>query len=132
MIGPRHILVGIGLLLIASLGLTGRDAQAQQTQSNGGTIDFDRQIRPILSENCFACHGPDEQQRKAKLRLDTRDGATGNLRGGGHAIVAGKPDESELLARILSTDEAERMPPAKTKKRLTPQQTELLRQWIEV
>jgi hypothetical protein len=130
MIGPRHILVGIGLLLIASLGLTGRDAQAQQTQSNGGTIDFDRQIRPILSENCFACHGPDEQQRKAKLRLDTRDGATGNLRGGGHAIVAGKPDESELLARILSTDEAERMPPAKTQKRLTAAQIDLLRQWI--
>jgi hypothetical protein len=94
------------------------------------TIDFDRQIRPILSENCFTCHGPDEQQRKAKLRLDTRDGATGKLRGSGHAIVPGKPADSEILARILSADEAERMPPAKTQKRLTPAQIELLRQWI--
>jgi hypothetical protein len=94
-------------------------------------IDFDRQIRPILSENCYTCHGPDEGQRKAKLRLDTRDGALARLRRGGHAVVPGKPAESELLARVLADDPSERMPPERTKKRLTPPQIELLKRWIE-
>jgi hypothetical protein len=105
-------------------------AQIPPAKNPGPAIDFNRQIRPILSENCFTCHGPDEAQRKAKLRLDTRDSAVGKLRGGGHAIVPGKPADSEVIARILSTDEAERMPPAKTMKRLTPEQIDLLRRWI--
>jgi hypothetical protein len=132
MLGLRCRFVGAGLLVIAVL-CGSRWLQAQDvpgTTKRGTAIDFDRQIRPILSENCFTCHGPDEQQRKAKLRLDTRDGAIGALRGGRHAIVPGKLAESELLARIASEDEAERMPPAKTKKRLTPQQIELVRAWI--
>src|SRR6266478_5389634 len=105
-----------------------QEPPAKQTDT---PIDFNRQIRPILSENCFICHGPDEQQRKAKLRLDTRDGILGKLRGKGHVVVPGKPAESELLARVLSNDDDERMPPTKTKKRLTTQQIDLLRQWIE-
>jgi hypothetical protein len=94
-------------------------------------IDFNRQIRPILSENCFVCHGPDESQRKAKLRLDTRAGALAKLRGGGHAIVPGKAGDSELVSRILANDATERMPPAKTNKRLTASQIDLLKRWIE-
>jgi mono/diheme cytochrome c family protein len=93
-------------------------------------IDFARQIRPILSENCFRCHGPDIQERKAKLRLDTRQGAFRKLRSGGYAIVAGNPARSELLARITAEDPSERMPPAKANKHLTPQQIDLIRRWI--
>ena len=86
----------------------------------GGPIEFNRDIRPILSENCFVCHGPDEGQRKAKLRLDTRDGGIAKLRGGGQAIVPGKASESKLIQRILAEDAAERMPPVKSNKTLTP------------
>ena len=133
MIRLRRSIVGLAPLVGGVILLAGQapPAPSQPAKTAAAPIDFNRQIRPILSENCFLCHGPDEQQRKAKLRLDTRAGAVGKLRGSGHAIVPGKPAESELLARILSADEAERMPPAKTKKRLTPQQIELLRQWIE-
>jgi hypothetical protein len=98
----------------------------------GGTaIDFSRQIRPILSENCFRCHGPDEKERKAKLRLDLKEGAFGTLRGGGHAIVAGKSAESALIERITAADPSDRMPPAKSNKHLTSAQIELLRRWID-
>ena len=70
-------------------------------------IDFNRDVRPILSDNCFACHGFDASSRKAKLRLDTREGATAEV------IVPGKPDQSELIARIRSSDPDEMMPPAR-------------------
>src|SRR5215510_2583491 len=99
--------------------------------SDGTAVDFSKQIRPILSDNCFQCHGPDESQRKAKLRLDTRQGAFAKLRGGGLAIVPGKPAESKLVERICAEDPDDRMPPARTNKKLTAQQIELLKQWIE-
>jgi hypothetical protein len=101
---------------------------AQEKQS---VIDFNRDVRPILSENCFVCHGPDEGQRKAKLRLDTRDGAIAKLRSGSHAIVPGKVTDSELMRRLLTDDAAERMPPAKTNKKLTAKQIDTLKTWIE-
>lgn len=94
------------------------------------TISYDRDIRPILADNCFACHGPDAQQRKAKLRLDSRTGALAELRSGGHAIVPSKPDESVLLERITEENAARRMPPKKSGKHLTPAQIDLLRRWI--
>ncbi len=93
-------------------------------------IDFNREIRPILSENCFSCHGPDEEARKAKLRLDTREGATA-VKDDVAAVVPGKPGVSELLIRVASDDPEEVMPPPKTHKRVTPAQRALLRQWIE-
>ena len=78
-------------------------------------VDFNRDIRPILSQNCFQCHGPDAAARKADLRLDQRGAAIADL--GGYApIVPGKSAESEIIARILDTDPQEKMPPAKTKK----------------
>jgi hypothetical protein len=127
---PLRRCIACSIVLVATIAIAALRTSAQQPASSAPPIDFNRQIRPILSENCFTCHGPDEHERKAKLRLDTRDGATAKLRGGGRAVIPGKPNESELLARILATDEAERMPPVKTKKQVTPQQAELLRQWI--
>ena len=94
-------------------------------------MNFAREIRPILSDNCFACHGPDDQKRKAKLRLDTKEGAFGKLEGGGLAIVSGKPDESDLIFRIESDDPDLRMPPQKSGKQLTAGQIAVLRRWIE-
>ncbi|MCZ6806556.1 MAG: hypothetical protein O7F08_06355, partial [Deltaproteobacteria bacterium] len=92
-------------------------------------ISFNRDIRPILAENCFQCHGPDARARKAKLRLDTRAGATAD-RNGLAAVVPSDADGSLLIQRITSGEEASRMPPAETGKALTPQQQELLRRWI--
>jgi len=86
-------------------------------------VSFKRDIRPILSDNCFYCHGPDGNHREADLRLDTQEGAL-------TAIEAGKPDESELLRRLVSHDLDERMPPPKSNKQLTAEQINLLRQWI--
>src|SRR5262245_6133761 len=91
-------------------------------------VDFQRDVRPILADNCFKCHGPDEKARKGKLRLDVRDAA---LKGGrsGPAIVPGK-DASELLKRVVSAEPTEVMPPTTTGKKLTPAQVDILRRWI--
>lgn len=93
------------------------------------TIQFNRDIRPILSENCFHCHGQDANHREAKLRLDVRDDATRD-RDGFFVIAPGKPEESELIARLLSKDPEEQMPPPTSNKHVTPEQTALLRRWI--
>lgn len=88
-------------------------------------LEYNRDIRPILAENCFACHGPDSAARKADLRLDRREMAMEST-----AIVPGSPEKSELVKRILSADADERMPPPETKKELTAAQKETLRRWI--
>ena len=94
-------------------------------------VRYNEHIRPILSTNCFYCHGPDEKHREAKLRLDTREGATADLEGD-FAIVPGKPDKSELLRLITSDDRDEMMPPPKSKKpKLSERDVALLRKWIE-
>jgi hypothetical protein len=89
-----------------------------------------RDVRPILADNCFRCHGADEQSREARLRLDMREAAVRGGDSGVPAIVPGKPAVSELIHRITSRDESERMPPADAKSRLTPDQVETLRKWI--
>ncbi len=95
-------------------------------------LSFNRDIRPILSDKCFACHGPDANKRQASLRLDVRDVATKPAESGETAIVPGKPAQSELLRRVSSTDEAEVMPAPEAKLgRLTPGQVALLKRWIE-
>src|SRR5262245_4173759 len=93
-------------------------------------VDFNRDVRPILSNNCFACHGPDEKERKADLRLDTREGALADL-DGHQAIVPGKPGASELVARLTSDKASKRMPPAKTGKTLTAAEIEILTRWVQ-
>ncbi len=93
-------------------------------------VSFNRDIRPILSDKCFSCHGPDAKQRKAGLRLDTPDGAFGKTRSGVPAIVPGNLAKSELWARINAADMDEVMPPHKSNKVLTGAQKDLLRRWI--
>jgi hypothetical protein len=95
-------------------------------------IDYDRLVRPILSERCFTCHGPDDATRQANLRLDTEDGAFAKLSSGGYAIVRGNAAASALLQRVTSTDPARRMPPAYAGlDRLPGKEIDTLRQWIE-
>jgi hypothetical protein len=93
-------------------------------------VDFNRDIRPILSDNCYACHGPDATKRKAGLRLDLKEGALGKLKSDNVAIVPGDLTQSELIARITARDEDDRMPPLKTGKHLSEAQIDLLRRWI--
>ena len=92
--------------------------------------DFQRQIRPILSDKCFACHGPDESRRKAGLRLDLPGEPFKALKSGHRAIVSGKPGESELVHRLDATDDDEVMPPPKFDRHLSTAEKEMLRQWI--
>src|SRR5436190_11175889 len=80
-------------------------------------IDFNRDIRPLLSASCFPCHGPDKTARKAKLRLDRRDDALAD-HDGDRAIMPGKPDKSEMIARVSSDDPEKRMPPGKNEHKL--------------
>ena len=89
-------------------------------------LEYNRDIRPILAENCFACHGPDSASRKADLRLDRRDDALKV-----EAIVPGDPTASELMRRVDSADATEQMPPPATKKTLTQAQKDVLRRWIQ-
>jgi len=114
----------LAILLLALVSAIPAKAEPQR-------VEFNRDIRPILSNRCYYCHGPDEADRKAGLRLDTRVGALADL-GGYAAIVPGKPEESELLARVTSGDPDEVMPQPKAKKaKLTAAEIELVRLWIE-
>jgi hypothetical protein len=94
-------------------------------------VDYNWDVRPILSDYCFRCHGPDEKGRQAGLRLDTAEGAYAALRRPGtFAIVPGKPAESQMIFRITHANAAVRMPPQVANKVLSPQQIEILRAWI--
>ena len=106
------------VLLLASTGL------------RAGTLGYNRDIRPILSENCFPCHGADSAARKANLRLDRFEDAILPRKDSQPAIVPGKPQDSALVSRITATDPDDIMPPTKTHKFLTAEQKELLKQWI--
>ncbi len=95
-------------------------------------VEFNRDIRPILSDKCYTCHGPDSANRKSALRFDTEAGSKVELRNHRHAIVAGDPEHSELYLRIRSGDKAYRMPPAYLgHDKLTAREIDLVRQWIE-
>ncbi|MEX2287143.1 MAG: PSD1 and planctomycete cytochrome C domain-containing protein [Planctomycetaceae bacterium] len=93
-------------------------------------VRFNRDIRPILSSRCFACHGRDENHRKSGLRLDVRDNALNAAESKAIPITPGKPESSELIRRIFSTDRDEMMPPADSGKNLTAAEKELLKQWV--
>lgn len=111
-------------LVSLSLGLSTAPGHA------AGKLDFNRDIRPILSDNCFSCHGIDAKHRKADLRLDVAEGALVKNKDGSQAIIPGKADASTIIQRILSTDEDEVMPPPESHKKLKPAQVETLKRWI--
>jgi hypothetical protein len=121
-------------VVVLALVVTTSRAPAGEAPGSGPdrarAVDFNRDVRPILAEACFRCHGPDPAKRKGGLRLDTREGAFADV-GGGPVIVPGKPDESELIARIGSDDPDERMPPPGSGKSLTEAQVGALRRWVE-
>jgi len=94
------------------------------------TVDFQRQVRPVLSDNCFQCHGPDKDTRMVDLRLDTKEGAFGQ-RKNGTPIVPGKREESLLYQRITAPTPARRMPPEYSHKKLTAEQIEIIGRWIQ-
>jgi hypothetical protein len=98
--------------------------------SSASALDFNRDVRPVLAQQCFTCHGMDDKARKGKLRLDLSESAYGKGKSGEIAIVPGKPDASEVVKRILSTDEDEVMPPPHTKKALSDKEKSILKQWI--
>ena len=113
----------LGLLSCAAFG-------ASPPRAASGTVDFQRQVRPILSDNCFQCHGPDRATRMAGLRLDTHEGAF-SKRDSGTTIVPGDLEASLLYQRITHENEVLRMPPVHSKKELSGEQIDVLRRWIE-
>ncbi len=110
------------LAFVGVLGLLIRVGLAEE-------ISYNRDIRPLLSENCFACHGPDKHARKADRRLDTAEGASAEIEGI-RAIVPGDPAKSDAVERLESSDPDERMPPPKSDKKLKPEEIALLKRWI--
>ena len=117
------------LSLLVILTITVPDARANE-KPPPAKIEFNRDIRPILSDACFHCHGPDKNAREAGLRLDIREQALKEAESGEIPIVPGQPEKSALVTRILSDDAEERMPPPKAHKVLTTAQKELLKTWI--
>ena len=105
-------------------------ALAAMTASAADRVVFNRDVRPILSDKCFACHGPDDARRESGLRLDQAAGATAELDSGTRAIVPGQPEASELLSRIGSSDADIVMPPPHLGKAVTPAEAAILRRWI--
>ncbi|MEO8793531.1 MAG: c-type cytochrome domain-containing protein, partial [Chthoniobacteraceae bacterium] len=113
-----------GWLLLAGVAAFAAPAFAAEK------LHYNRDIRPLLSDKCFFCHGPDKNKRDSGLRLDIREEALA-LHDGIRAIVPGKPDESEIIARITTTDADDHMPPAKAKLTgFTPAEIETLKRWI--
>ena len=94
-------------------------------------IDFSKNILPVLSNNCFGCHGPDEAKRKAGLRLDKAEGAKATLKSGSIGLVPGNISESAIYQRITSEDPEEVMPPADSGKKLTKEETDRIKDWIK-
>ena len=125
-----HSLVTIAVYaLIQALAIASMHAQV--ANGDAASIEFGRQIRPILADNCFACHGPDEEKREGGLRLDQKEGVLGEADSGSPPIVPGDAKASGVYARLITGDEDLRMPPRDSNKTLTSDQIGLIRQWID-
>src|SRR3954469_13434920 len=125
-LNTSRLSVALLVLVIASSNRTALGAKPPIPAQ----IQFNRDVRPILSDNCFHCHGPDKNARKAELRLDIREQAVKAAASGATPIVPSKPSESEVVRRVNSKDSDEVMPPPESHKTLTPRQKEMLTRWI--
>src|SRR6056297_2373107 len=124
----RRLINRIGCCSIFGIVLSIGSVEAKET-APAVRVSYSQQVRPILSDKCFACHGPDEQTREAGLRLDTETGMLADL-GGYHAFKPGDADGSEAMRRVLSSDPDLHMPPAESHKDLTSEEIEIIRRWI--
>jgi hypothetical protein len=120
----------IAAVALLPLSAAADDARPEDRSPVPATIEFNRDIRPILSENCYKCHGPDTKARQADLRFDTKDGIFAALEEGRHAVVAGNLSKSGLWTRVTARGK-ELMPPVKSGKKLTEREVALLKKWIE-
>src|SRR3954464_12757786 len=121
------------LCIFVFVGVVSCAMEGSRCADSPATVDFNREIRPILSNQCAKCHGPDPKERKGGtdgLRLDVREDATADL-GGYAAIAPGHPEKSTLVERITSRDDEERMPPKASGKKLAPREIDLLPRWIQ-
>lgn len=117
------------VLATADTPLEAQSLAITRQEDTPSVIEFNRDIRPILADRCYACHGPDKNKREADLRLDTRVGLLGYSKNPG-VVSANQPDDSELIMRLESSDDDERMPPPASKKVVAPHEIEMIRQWI--
>ncbi len=124
-------LPAFSMLATTVLALLGSASWAAADAPTPEAIDFNRDVRQILSNHCFACHGPDQAKRQAGLRLDKQDHALAVLESGQRAIVPGDSKASTLIARITNPDDEAAMPPAGGGRRLTPREVDVLRRWID-
>lgn len=124
-----HPLISM-VVFVAGLAAGASPFSRAAEAASGGKVSFNRDVRPILSDTCFQCHGPDEQKRKSGLRLDVKDQIFKPAKSGKVPIVSARPDSSELVTRIVNSDPAEVMPPPKSNKKLKPEQIETLKRWI--
>ena len=113
--------ISLAISLVTGVGMASRGAVE---------IRFNRDIRPILAENCYSCHGPDDANRQSRLRLDSEASARADLGGGRRAITPGQPERSELIRRITHPDPALRMPPVNSNHTLGEKEIRLLTEWI--
>jgi len=111
-------------------GVLAMENAGRAAAPGGNGPEFNREIRPILAQRCFKCHGMDDTARKARLRFDVREAALKGGKSGVPAIVPGKPDESEMVRRVFSEEESEVMPPPATKTALTAEEKVKIRAWI--
>ena len=128
----RKILIGIAVVIILSVPSYFAFTKQSKEPAIPEVVDFNYHVRPILSDRCFKCHGPDAKARKAGLRLDTEEGAFAALKDDPthHILVPGDPLQSAMYARIITTDTAEVMPPPSSNLSLTKNEIEVIRKWI--
>jgi hypothetical protein len=139
MVDPRRVVpihdctgrpnFGKSLLFLVLVWLSFPDAEHLTAAEHG--IEFNRDILPLLSENCFSCHGPDQANREAGLRLDQRQGAFAELESGQQGIVAGSSQQSAVFLRISVTNSDRRMPPVDSGKTLSAEDIGRIKQWID-